>query len=237
MVKKWYKRWWAITFFIILLIILALILLAAFLILREVKNYQGQGLEGENNFQNQIVYHLKNQKKYPDPEGSDNLNFSLGTTSPRLTIVEFSNFTCPRSGESYSKIRKLGLKYKDKVRVIFRHFPESEESLGLSLASYCAGEQGAFWPMHDKLFQNQGKISPQNLVTLAKQTGLDTNLFSKCLDSQKYQDEIVEDMKDGEEMGVAGTPTWFFNGYKISGDLPYEIMEGIITSLIKEQKK
>lgn len=235
MAKKWYKRWWAITFFIILGIILALILISTFFVIKEVRKYQAEGLQNSPNLENQVIYHLQNQEKYPGPEGRGSLNFSLGTTSPKVTIVEFSNFTCPRSGESYSKIRKLGLKYENQIRVVFRHFPESEDSLELSLASHCAGEQGAFWRFHDKLFQNQGQINSNNLTTLAKQTGLDTKLFQNCLESQKYKDEIIEDMKDGQKMGVAGTPTWFFNGYKISGDLPYELMEGIVKALIKNK--
>jgi len=223
--------------FIILGLFLILTFITGFYIFREVKNYQPDNSQNNKNPKNEIIYHLKQQKKYPRPEGKNNLNFYLGTTSPLVTIVEFSSFGCPESKNSYSKIRKLGLKYEDEIKIIFRHFPTSENSLNFSLASYCAGEQGAFWPMHDKLFQNQKKInSSQQITTFAEQIGIDTKLFQKCLSSNKYEDEITTDIKEGKEMGVSGTPTWFFNGYRIKGDIPYNIMEAITVSLIKENK-
>lgn len=237
MAKKWYKKWWAILLFIFLTLIFALTLFAVFYIYKEVKNYQvTNNSESAENPEEQIIYQLQQQKKYSEPEGKNNLNFYLGTSTPLVKIVEFSGFNCPNSKNSYSEIRKLSLKYPDKIQIIFRHFPANEESLKLSLASYCAGEQGAFWPMHDKLFQNQGQISSQDTLFLAKQIGVDPKLFEKCLASNKYEDEILADIKDAEKMNIQGTPTWFFNGYKIEGSIPYDLMEMIVLALIKENK-
>jgi len=56
---------------------------------------------------------------------------------------------------SNSKIREISLNYKDKIKYIYRDLPILENSEYLSMSARCAGEQGLFWLMHDKLFQNQ----------------------------------------------------------------------------------
>ncbi|MCD4693736.1 DsbA family protein [bacterium] len=230
--KKWYKKWWAIIFFIFLFLISLVFILISIYIIKEVKNYQNPNLINSD-LKNQVIYHLNTQKQYFNPEGNNSINFSIGTNTPKLTIVEFSSFSCPRSKSSFSKIRQLGLKYKDDVKVVFRHYPTDEHSFFLSQASYCAGEQGLFWAMHDKFFQNQGNFYEEDVYNFAKQISLDNNLFSKCMDLNKYEDEVKNDMIDAERLDIEGTPTWFFNGRKISGDIPLEMMEAIIQNLIE----
>jgi protein-disulfide isomerase len=232
--KKWYKKWWAIIIFIFLGIVSSLFILVSIFIIREARDFQGPNTADMSNLENQIIYFVNNQEKHKSPEGNHSLNFSTGTNTPKLTIVEFSSFSCPRSKSSFSKIRQLSLKYQDEVKLVFRHYPTDEDSFFLSHVSYCAGEQGAFWPMHDKLFQNQGNFYEENIYRFVKQIGLDTNLFSKCMEENKYEDEIKNDIIDGERLGVEGTPTWFFNGRKLSGDMPEEILEGIILKLISK---
>ncbi len=231
--KKWYKKWWAIILFIFLFLLAMIFLLVFIYIIREIKNYKNPNLENINNLENQVVYYINNQNQYSHPEGNNNLNFSIGTSTPKLTIVEFSSFSCPKSKNSFTKIRQLGLKYKNDVKIIFRHYPTDENSFLLSQVSYCSGEQGLFWPMHDKLFQNQNNFYNEEINNFAKQIGLDMNLFSKCMEVNKYEDEIKNDMIDAERLDIKGTPTWFFNGRKVSGDISLEMMESIIVSLIK----
>jgi len=74
-----------------------------------------------------------------------------------------------------------------KVRYIFKDFPLSfhPNAQKAAEAAHCAGAQGAYWAMHDKLFQMQGKfaITPADLTELAKQIGADQIKFSSCLSS------------------------------------------------------
>lgn len=111
--------------------------------------------------------------------------------------------------------------------------PLQENSLELSMAARCAGEQGLFWVMHDKLFQNQGVSGASKLIETAKQVGADTSRFASCLNSQKYIGRIQENFSDGDDLGVKGTPTWFVNGIKIEGAVPLSVWENIIQELLK----
>lgn len=148
---------------------------------------------------------------------------SLGSPDAKITIVEFADFQCPYSKEVFTTMREFVEKNKDKVRLIFRHFPLTEiypEALISAEASRCANEQDKFWAMHDKLFQNQNQLQTEDLKNYADQIGLDRQKFDECLDSHKYRNDILADYQAGFKAGVAGTPTFFINGRRALGAIP-----------------
>src|SRR3989344_6102054 len=55
---------------------------------------------------------------------SRNNNVSLG--KGEVTVVQFADFECPFSAKEYSVFRELALKYQDKIKFVFRHFPLNE---------------------------------------------------------------------------------------------------------------
>jgi len=79
-------------------------------------------------------------------------------------------------------------------------------------ATRCAQDQGKFWEMHDRLFADQQKIAPEDLVEHAKALGMDDAGFKKCLDEGTYAAAIRKDMAEGQKAGVTGTPTVFLDG-------------------------
>ncbi|MBU4375513.1 DsbA family protein [Patescibacteria group bacterium] len=224
--KSWHKKWWGILLIIFAIFILALIVASGFYVFDVVQKIKS----GEPANRNILSRSVIGGKQY-SAEG--NGNYWIGSAKPKVTIVEFADFACSYCKNSFSKIREISVKHKDDVKIIFRDYPMHEESLALAMAARCAGEQGLFWLMHDKLFQNQGAAKDQ-LIELAKQIGADTVKFSQCLDSDKYAAQIQKDYADGEELGVAGTPTWFINGYRVKGDIPYEVFAGVVEELIRE---
>ncbi|MFH0923723.1 MAG: thioredoxin domain-containing protein [Candidatus Falkowbacteria bacterium] len=224
--KFWYKKWWGILLIIFAIFILSLIVASGFYVFDVARKIKS----GEPANRNILSQSVINGKQY-SAEGDG--NYWIGSAKPKVTIVEFADFACSYCKNSFSKIREISVKHKDDVKIIFRDYPMHEESLSLAMAGRCAGEQGLFWLMHDKLFQNQGAAKDQ-LVGLAKQIGADTVKFSQCLDSDKYAAQIQKDYAEGEKLGVAGTPTWFINGYMVKGDIPYEVFAGVVEELIRE---
>lgn len=218
-IRPWYFRWWAILLWLFLALVLTIMVSAVF----AAKNYQSQQLAS-----------VASGRNYSDTEGQD--NYWFGTSTPKITIVEFSDFSCPNSKSSYSKIRALGTKYKDDIKVVFRDYPNiTEQSIELALAARCAGVQGKFWPMHDKLFQNQGKIATtSDLIKLAEQVGVNAYGFTKCLTSPAEQLRVLNNTEYAEQIGVRGTPTWLINGVKVDGDLPADVWQQVIDDLIKK---
>lgn len=165
-------------------------------------------------------------------------HYWLGTANPKIIIVYFADFSCPHCKNSFSKIREIASIYKKDVKVIFRDFPAvSADSRKLALAARCAGEQGFFWPMYDKLYMNQGISADQDLINLAYQIGADKDRFVNCLSSGRYNTDIEKDYQNGLELGVEGTPTMFINGQKLAGDAPREEMAEIIDGILLNNKK
>ena len=224
--KPWYKKWWGILLIAVLTLFFIILAAFGFYVYHIIKSMDNSGLPAPRA---SIKYAALDRQTREKIEGDG--NYWIGSANPEVTIVEFSDFACPYCRKAFPKMREIGLRYKNNVKIIFRDMPMQESSLSLAMAGRCAGEQGLFWLMHDKLFQNQGVGGADNLVEMARQIGADTVRFADCLNSQKYIKQIQKDFSDGEELGVKGTPTWFINGVKIEGDIPYSVFIQIIESI------
>lgn len=156
-----------------------------------------------------------------------------GEASAPVTIIEFSDYECPFCGRYYEQtLPQIISEYVNngKVKIVFRDFPLGFHSKAQKAgeAAECAGEQGKYWAMHDKLFDNQGSLDVDDLKTYAGEIGLNTAQFDTCLDSGKMADEIAKDMSDGQSYGVKGTPAFFINGRFLSGAQPFSAFKQII---------
>jgi protein-disulfide isomerase len=113
-------------------------------------------------------------------------------------------------------------------------------------AARCAGEQGKFWEMHDRLFANQTSLEPAK--PHAEAVGLDVAKFEGCLSSGKYAEPIRKDMAEGAKAGVNGTPA-FFLAYtdptsskvktvaRLTGAQPFSAFKAQIDQLLAESPK
>lgn len=153
-----------------------------------------------------------------------------GSEDAPVHVVEFSNFPCPFCAELAGSLDRLYDEYGDQVRVEFRHFPIANQQYGhlAARAGYCADEQGYFWQMHDALFANAPQHDRDSLYGYAQEIGLDEDRFSQCLDSDQARERVDEDIAAGQRLGVEGTPTFFINGQRFEGALPFEILEQIV---------
>jgi len=110
-------------------------------------------------------------------------------------------------------------------------------------AARCAGEQGKFWEMHDRLFANQNLLEPAK--PHAEAIGLDVAKFEGCLSAGKYAEAVRKDAAEGSKAGVTGTPL-FFLAYtdptsskvktvaRLSGAQPYAAFKAQIDKLLAE---
>lgn len=220
--KSWHKTWRGVMILCFLAIILFVLATGISYFIRTKKN--------SNNKLNQATTKLSGQIF----QAAAGEHYWLGTDQAKITIVEFGDFACPVCEKAFPTIREISLKYKNDLKLIWRDYPVVQNySALLALAGRCAGEQGLFWPMHDKLFQNQGVNTAEELTALANQAGADTARFKDCLNKQKYLPQIQKDLLDGQTFGNIGTPTYFINGYRIPGDIPYDVFVEIIEKLKK----
>jgi protein-disulfide isomerase len=103
-------------------------------------------------------------------------------------------------------------------------------------AARCAFEQGKFWEYHDKLYANSPKGSADDLKSYAKEVGLHVDSFDRCFASGKYKAVVQQDLNEGAQLGLTGTPTIFINGREISGNQPLKAFEAIIDEEIVAAK-
>ena len=156
---------------------------------------------------------------------------SMGPADAPITIVEFSDFQCPYCSRVLPTLEKVNEEYGDRVRIVFRQFPLLNihpQAQKAAEASLCAFDQEKFWEMHDAMFADQKGLGVDQLKAKAVTLGLDAAVFDECLDSNKYADQVEEDLRAGSRMGVTGTPAVFINGRFLSGAQPFEAFAAII---------
>jgi protein-disulfide isomerase len=172
-----------------------------------------------------------------------------GNARATVAMIEFSDFQCPYCKRHIDvTLPRIEKKYIDsgRIRYVFMDFPLQEIhplALNAAEAAHCAAEQKQYWKMHDRLFANQDKLKPDDLVAHAKALGLDGRRFEACLDSDKYEERIKASIALGEKLGIDGTPAIALGRNRngkieavrlIVGSLPFEAIEAEVDKLLAE---
>jgi len=159
-----------------------------------------------------------------------------GQANAPVTIEVYADFQCPYCARADATLQQLRSKYIDtgKARLIYRNMPIiGPESNLAAQAGECAADQNKFWTYANYLFthqanENSGALSRGNLKEIAVQLGLDASTFNTCLDSGKYTAKVQQELTEGQQRGVQGTPTFFINGQRYEGALPYDQLAALI---------
>lgn len=169
----------------------------------------------------------------------------LGDKKAKVVLIEFSDFQCPFCRRFWKEALPLLKKEfidTGKIKFVYRDFPLSFHPAAqpAAEASECAKEQGKYWELHDKIFEEQEKLGEgtvqfgvSDIKKWAKEIGLNQNQFNECLDSGEYKSEVEKDAADGATAGVNGTPTVFVNGKKIVGAQPFSVFKAAIEAELK----
>lgn len=172
--------------------------------------------------------------------------YSIGDPDAPITIVEYSDFQCPFCSRHYQQTYpQIVEQYVDAgiVRYVFKDFPLNNihpQAAKAAEAARCAGDQGAFLAMHDMIFERQddwsGKDPIAHFNDYAQELGLDSDAFEGCLSNGDHALSVEDDLQEGIELGVTGTPAFFINGHPVSGAQPFELFEQAIEQLLAEQE-
>lgn len=164
--------------------------------------------------------------------------FAIGSNNAPLTMVEFTDFQCPFCQRfhltTFPEIKK---NYIDtgKVRFVSRDLPLDihPNALRAAQAGRCAGEQGQFWPMRDKMGSNPEQLDLAHLLTYAQDFKLNVDAFRNCMDGSKYKDAIEKDIQVATAIGANGTPAFVLgkttkdgvDGELVIGAMPYQTFD------------
>ena len=158
-----------------------------------------------------------------------------GKSNAKVMLLEFSDYQCPFCRRARSTLKRVMDRYQDRISYGYRHFPLSfhTEADEAAIAVECAREQGKFLELHELLYENQKAQTLSHLKQYARRIKVvDLKEFDKCLESERYRSLVDQDMDDGSEIGITGTPGFVIGRYNpktkvvvgdlLSGALPYQ---------------
>jgi protein-disulfide isomerase len=156
----------------------------------------------------------------------------LGPEDASITIIEFSDFECPYCRRWHQEVLpQLIEDYPDQVRLVYRDFPLTSihaNAVPAAIAANCAAEQDGYWEFNELLFNSEQGLSSDAYQQYAEEIGLDMESFTECLDSNRYEDEVLADFEFASQLGIRSTPTFFINGIALVGAQPYEVFKQVI---------
>ena len=168
-----------------------------------------------------------------------------GARQARVRIVEYSDFQCPACRKAQEPLKRILEEYGETVQIIFNDFPlvtNHPNALPAAEAAQCAYSQQRFWEYHDLLFEEQDiwsqSTDPQSIFTgYARDTGLNTEQFSRCLENHETRKAVREDMKEGEALRIRSTPTFFINDTRLVGPATFNNFKEAIDAQLSRGDK
>lgn len=134
-----------------------------------------------------------------------------GRVDAPVTLIEYSDFTCGYCLKFFRDTWPvLQAKYVEtgKLRFVYRDYPRADRGVGVeaAVAARCAGAQGRYWAMHDRLFGEGGRLDSGAFRSYAKAIGLDQVAFAQCFDERRYLESVFQDRQEANRWGFHGTP-------------------------------
>jgi len=127
----------------------------------------------------------------------------------------YGDFQCPYCTAAFPIVRRIRDQLAGRLIFAFRHFPLREihpDAERAAEAAEAAAAQGAFWQMHDRMYESRGALGREDLINYAGELGLDTGRFASELDSGAHAARVQRDLDSGLASGVIGTPGFFVGG-------------------------
>src|SRR4051794_10552947 len=141
-----------------------------------------------------------------------------GSSSPKLTLVEYGDFGCPYCFQVSRPVKSL-LDRFDSLRLVWRHFPvpalHPRADLAAELAEL-AGLHGRFWDAHSLLLTPRGRFSHDRLLSVAARLELAPAETRAALREHTFRERVLADIEGGRRAGVHATPTFFLAGERLN---------------------
>jgi protein-disulfide isomerase len=157
---------------------------------------------------------------------------SEGGADAPITLIEFADYQCPYCHQMEPTLASIREQYGDRIRFVYKDFPlpMHQYAQKAAEAALCAGEQGQYWPYHDRLFAGTTpeELQVPGLKKTAVDLKLDTAKFDACLDGGTQAAVVTQNINEGKAFGLSGTPTILINGYFLSGVVPKDVVTDII---------
>jgi predicted DsbA family dithiol-disulfide isomerase len=154
-------------------------------------------------------------------------------------VIEWSDFQCQFCARNEPTLARLRAEYPGQVRIVYRHLPLVFHAYAdlAAEAAVAAAAQGKFWPMHDRIFGHQDRLTRADLEEDARVIGLDLPRFRAALDDRRYREVVAADAAAGAALGIDGTPTMFVNGSPIIGAVPWDRLRMLVDTKLAQARQ
>ncbi len=167
---------------------------------------------------------------------------SRGPKNALITILDYSDYQDPRSGELARATKQLFEENPTTIRVVSRPFPlylVNDKSAHATLAAEAAAEQDKFWELNDLLFAQQtswvnlslGDFNQWVYAQVAT-LGMDVDEFKTDRARDDIIDKVQKEWDEGTKINLPGTPIVFLNGDLYQGPRDYASLNDIVQLII-----
>ena len=166
----------------------------------------------------------------------------VGNVNAPVTLEEFGEYESEACAKANEVVKQILEDYEGKVRLNFRHFPQTkihQRSLKASEAAVATAQEGGekFWQMHNILFANRRNLGTTSLKLYSKEAGVNNKKFLENLVDATFGWQVQGDIKEGHNRGVKDVPTFFINGVRYSGKITYPELSKAIEAALKSSRK
>jgi protein-disulfide isomerase len=193
---------------------------------REVQALKAQQQAMEKDLQaiKALLQSLVQPRAQGQPTGDEFVNKGIdltdeptkGDPAAKVTVVEVSDYHCPFCRrQALQVLPKLMAEYVNtgKVKYVFVDYPIAQlhpDAFKSHEAAACAGDQGKYWQMHQRLFEtNSPAKQASELSASAAMIGVDMKKFEACMNGGNggtHAPAIRESIARMQQLGVGGTP-------------------------------
>lgn len=167
---------------------------------------------------------------------------SKGSPAAPVTVYEMSDFQCPYCRrfalETFPQLERAYIA-TGKVRWVFVNFPLTSvhpNAVAAAETALCASKQGAFWAVHDLLYQHQDTWAPLKqpgpfLLSLADSAGISKPALLACVQAPATQTEVRSEAEGAQRSGAGSTPTFYVEGGLLVGAQPLPVFQQVLDSI------
>ncbi|MEM7358135.1 MAG: thioredoxin domain-containing protein [Pseudomonadota bacterium] len=172
----------------------------------------------------------------------------VGNNEAEIAIIEFSDYQCPYCRRHFTQtFPEISRNYLEpgKVKYVMKQFPLGfhAKARGASIAALCVEQEkpGEYWRAHESIFSGNTKLNQESYLEMASSLGIQSAKFQACMADPKIASLVDQDLREGEGVGVSGTPAFYIGKIKdgkvvggrlVSGARPYSTFENLLESLL-----
>lgn len=194
-----------------------------------------------------IKFYKSEQAKDVAVKAETNMNIfvkdyspKLGSEKAKVVLVEFFDPECESCREFYPYVKMLMDQHQGDIQLVLRYAPFHPNSKFIVKILEASRLQNRYFEALETLYENQPQWAshhdpkPELVWGYLEAAGIDIAKVKEDMNSPEIQKIIDQDIKDGQDLGVRMTPTFFVNGRPLD-QFGYEQLGDAVKAALEAQ--